>query len=141
MVVFLKCLFAAVVLSAVFLPGLAFHLGINSSALRVGSEWTTEKKDVRFGTVGTQKIRRDERRKAIRSDFVSNGRIHFLKQKPDCTGICSAGTNKDQLDSTGLTDEWHNVAILDSAEHRCRATPIPTGDGSWAESSRAPLVE
>jgi hypothetical protein len=40
-----------------------------------------------------------------------------------------------------LTGEWHNVAILDFVGHRCLAIRIPTRDGSWVASSRAPSEE
>ena len=38
-----------VVLRTIFFPGLAFHFRIDSAALWIGSEWTTEEKDVGFG--------------------------------------------------------------------------------------------
>ena len=43
------CLFAAAKLRTVFLPGLAFHFGIDPAALWVGSEGTTKEKNVGFG--------------------------------------------------------------------------------------------
>ena len=45
------------------------------------------------------------------------------------------------LCSARLTGEWHSVAILDFVGHRCLAILIPTRDGSWGASWRAPLEE
>ena len=54
--------------------------------------------------------------------------------------VGSATLQRRLDDSTRLTCEWHNVAILDFVGRRCLAIPIPTRDGSWGGSWQAPSV-